>query len=346
MAEPPRRRRAGRKPPRREAGDPPGSPVSVSAHALDVLLKLEAEHLVPLLPARFGVQLAPIRRQLPTELPQLDLHLERLDRVFELEDSTVLDLEFEAELSVADLRRFVGYGLGLLDAYPGQPAHTLVLCGRRTRAVPAPMDLAPIPYKLTCVRLGDQDGEATLARLRTLAAGGGAWGPADRLDLALLPLMAHERPTEAVVREGLALAQALPEAERARPMGALLALAYHEEGAAALDRLMEELMSTSLLDQIFAEKLEQRFALGVQQGIEQGVQQGIEQGVQQGVQQGVAQGLQLGRAEEARLLLRRYLERRFGAVPPALEARIAAADVADLDALFDRALAVEGIEAL
>jgi len=193
-----------------------------------------------------------------------------------------------------------------------------VLCGRRTRAVPAPMDLAPIPYKLTCVRLGDQDGEATLARLRALAAGGGAWAPEDRLDLALLPLMAHERPTEAVVREGLALAQALPEAERARPMGALLALAYHEEGAAALDRLMEELMSTSLLDLIFAQKVEQ----------------------------GVQRGMLLGRAEEARLLLRRYLERRFGAVPPVLDARIAAADVAELDTLFDRALAVEGIDAL
>ena len=92
MPEPPSRRRGGRKP-KRPAGDPPaGAPVSVTAHALDVLLKLEAEHLVPLLPARFGVQLAPIRRQLPTELPQLDLHLERLDRVFELEDHTILDL--------------------------------------------------------------------------------------------------------------------------------------------------------------------------------------------------------------------------------------------------------------
>ena len=99
-----------------------------------MLLKLEAEHLVPLLPARFGVALAPIRRQLPTELPQSDLHLERLDRVFELEDRTILDLEFESELSVADLRRFVVYGMGLLGTYRGQPAHTLVLCGPRAPA--------------------------------------------------------------------------------------------------------------------------------------------------------------------------------------------------------------------
>jgi len=344
MSESPPRRRGGRRPPKRVAGDPPAVPVSVTAHALDVLLKLEAEHLVPLLPARFGVALAPIRRQLPAELPQLDLHLERLDRVFELEDRTILDLEFEATLSVEDLCRFVVYGMGLLGAYPGQPAHTLVLCGPRTRAVPPTIDLAPIPYRLTCVRLGDQDGEAALARLRALAARGGAWGPEDRLDLALLPLMRHAAGTgtEAVVREGLELAQSLPEGERARPMGALLALAYHYEGEAVLGGLLEELMNTTVLDQIFAEKLEQRYVQGVQQGIEQGVQQGIEQGVQQGIEQGV----QLGSAGEARLLLRRYLGLRFGAIPPALDGRIADASTAELNALFDRAVAANTIDAL
>ena len=117
--------------------------------------------------------------------------------------------------------------MGLLNAYPGQPAHTLVLCGPRTRLLPRVIDLAPIPYRLTCVRLGDQDGEATLARLRATPvrgypASGGIWGPEDRLDLALLPLMRHAAgtSTEAVVREGLELAQALPEGERGRPMGA------------------------------------------------------------------------------------------------------------------------------
>jgi len=270
MSEPPPRRRTGPRSPKRVAVDPPSVPVSVTARALDVLLKLEAEHLVPLLPARFGVALAPIRRQLPTELPQLDLHLERLDRVFELEDRTILDLEFESELSVEDLCRFVVYGMGLLGANPGQPAHTLALCGPRTRAVPSTIDLAPIPYRLTCVRLGDQDGEAALVRLRTTPVrgypeSGGAWGAEDRLNLALLPLMRHAAGTgtEAVVREGLELAQALPEGERARSMGALLALAYHREGEAVLSGLLEELMNTTVLDEIFAEKLEQRYVQGI-----------------------------------------------------------------------------------
>ena len=195
--------------------------------------------------------------------------------------------------------------------------------------VPPPIDLGLIPYRLTCVRLGDQDGEAALTRLRATPvrgypASGGTWGPEDRLDLALLPLMRHAAGmgTEAVVREGLELAQALPEGERARPMGALLALAYHCEGEAVLDGLMEDLMVTTVLDEIFAEKLEQRYA----QGIEQGVQQGS--------------------AGEARRLLRRYLAQRFGSIPPALEGRIAASDATELDALFDRALVADSVDAL
>ena len=182
------------------------------------------------------------------------------------------------------------------------------------------------------MRLDDQDGEVALTRLRALPESGGAWGAEDRLDLALLPLMRHAAGIgmEAVVREGLELAQALPEGQRARPMGALLALAYHYEGEAVLGGLMEGLMGTTVLDEIFAERMDRRFA----------------QGMLQGVLQGVEQGVPLGSAEGARLLLHRYLERRFGIVPPALDARIATANTAELAALFDRAITTDTIDAL
>lgn len=299
---------------------PSGMPFRITSQALDVLFKLQVAEVTVMLSDRFGLPLARIRRTLPSEVPQLDLHLERLDRVVELEDDTVLHLEFEAELSIRDLRRFVGYGLGLLDAYPGQRVLTVAICGPRSRAVPPPIDLAPIPYRLVCVKIGDQDGEGTLDRLRALAASGAPWSQADRMDLIMLPMLQHERDTESVVREGLTLATSLPAEQQPRAMGALLALAYHYAGEAVLNRLVEELMGTNLLEQIFAEQLERRFTQGIERGIAQ------------------------GRAEEARLLLRRYLERRFGAIPPALEERIAASDAEALTALFDRALAATAIE--
>lgn len=54
-------------------------------------------------------------------------------------------------------------------------------------------------------------------------------------------------------------------------------------------------------------------------------------------------GMEQGRAEEARVLLRRYLEKRFGAIPPALDERIVGSDADALTALFDRALSVAAI---
>lgn len=296
----------------------PGSSARVTTQALDVLFKLEAEHLAHLLPSRYGLRLAPIRRHLPTELPQLALHLERLDHVFELEDGTILHLEFEAAVSAADLRRFVRYGLALLEAYPGRRVQTVVFCGPRTRQAPLPIDGGTLPYRLDSVLVGAQDGAATLARLRAVAAGGQPWSEADRLDLVLLPLMRHEQDTEAVVRAGLTLAASLPAVEQPRAMGALLALAYHYVGEAALNRLMEGLMATDLLAQVLAESR----------------------------QQGIAQGIAQGRAEEARMLLRRYLEQRFGAIPQAMEERMATSDAEALTALFERALAATTIEAI
>ncbi len=315
-----------------------GSSARVTTQALDVLFKLEAEHLAHLLPSRYGFSLAPIRRHLPTELPQLDLHLERLDHVFELEDGSILHLEFEAAVGVADLRRFVRYGLALLETYPDRRVQTVVFCGPRTRQAPLPIDGGTLTYRLDGVLVGAQDGAVTLVRLRALAASGGPWGEADRLDLMLLPLMRHELETEVVVREGLVLAEALPAAEQPRAMGALLALAYHYVGEAALNRLMEGLMSTNLLAQVLAETMER----GIAQGVERGIAQGVERGIAQGVERGIAHG----RAEEARVLLRRYLTRRFGVIPPALEERIAASDAETLTALFDRALAATAIEDL
>jgi hypothetical protein len=290
------------------------APSRISSQALDVLLKLEAEQIATLLPTRFGLDLARILRPLPTELPQLSLHLQRLDTVFELEDGSILHLEFQARLAQEDLLRFLQYALALIQAYPGRKIHTVVLCGPGVRKAPPPIDLGLLPYKLSYVLIGILDGDATLDRLRALVVGGGVWTESDRLDLYLLLLMRHRRDTETVARAGLELAEALPTADRPRVIGAILSLAYHYQGQGLLDRLVEELMSTQVWEQQLVESL--------QRGIEQGIEQGIEK----------------GRAEGQRELLRHAVIRRFGAIPPSLETRIADADAETLAKLFDHVL--------
>jgi hypothetical protein len=56
------------------------------------------------------------------------------------------------------------------------------------------------------------------------------------------------------------------------------------------------------------------------------------------IAQGLAQGVETGRLRGLRSDLTRVLVKRFGALTPALEASIAAADAKTLDQWFDRAI--------
>ncbi|MGH2344864.1 MAG: DUF4351 domain-containing protein, partial [Chloroflexota bacterium] len=91
---------------------------------------------------------------------------------------------------------------------------------------------------------------------------------------------------------------------------------------------------------------ERGIALGEERGIALGEERGIALGEERGIALGEERGLARGRAEERQALLRHLLEQRFGVIPPALEARIAASDTEALAALFDRALVADSIDSL
>ena len=61
---------------------------------------------------------------------------------------------------------------------------------------------------------------------------------------------------------------------------------------------------------------------------------------------GVERGKQEGRLEGKQAMLRRQAHARFGALPDAVEAKIAAADEATLDAMADRVIVAATVEDL
>ena len=65
-------------------------------------------------------------------------------------------------------------------------------------------------------------------------------------------------------------------------------------------------------------------------------------GRQEGLQKGLEKGLQKGEA----LALQRLLTRRFGSLPPAIEARIAAASIEEIDAWVDAFIDAPSLEAI
>jgi len=79
-----------------------------------------------------------------------------------------------------------------------------------------------------------------------------------------------------------------------------------------------------------------------QQWVEEGMQEGLIKGLAQGIEKGIEQGKAEGRAE----LLLRQIRRRFGAVEPAVETRVRAADVDTLDLWGDRILTAATLDEL
>ena len=69
-------------------------------------------------------------------------------------------------------------------------------------------------------------------------------------------------------------------------------------------------------------------------------------GVERGKQEGRLEGKQEGRLEGKQAMLRRQAHARFGALPDAVEAKIAAADEATLDAMADRVIVAATVEDL
>lgn len=84
----------------------------------------------------------------------------------------------------------------------------------------------------------------------------------------------------------------------------------------------------------YDEGIEQGIEQGIERGIEQGIEQGVERGIQKGIEQGVAEGLMQGQ----RRLLLAQLRRRFGSLPPEIEAKIEA--IRDSGRLDELALTV------
>ena len=68
--------------------------------------------------------------------------------------------------------------------------------------------------------------------------------------------------------------------------------------------------------------------------------------MQQGLQQGLQKGKAEGRAEGEALALKRLLAKRFGPLPAALEARIAAASLEEIEAWFDAAITAPSLDAV
>jgi hypothetical protein len=287
----------------------------ISRKSNDIILKHVAQGLGNYLFARFNLPFAPITAVLPSELPVLDVHDQATDVLLQLGDDSIADLEFQTTQRPADLTRFAAYNIETYRRHR-QPVHTVVFYGAGITSAPSVLAAGSLTFRVTNIFVGREDGDAVLARLRDVAARGEGLTPLDRVDAILLPLMRQTRPLEAVLREAIAASEGMARSERSDTLGAMMGLAYNYLEEDAARALLEELKMANVLQDWLADELEQRWE----------------------------QGHTEGELEGERKAVRRAVRSRFGAIPPALEQRIAQADSPALESLLDRIVKAASVE--
>ncbi len=255
---------------------------------------------------RFNLRLAPIVAVLPTELPVLEVRAQHTDLLFLLADGTILHLEFQTTVKDGDLGRFARYNLEVHLRH-GHPVYTVVIYGRGITTAPDTLGGGSLSFQAHNIYLAEQNADTTLRALRRSPE----LTLADRLALILAPLMSSKHSIDTVAIAAARVAQRLPKPERDETVGAMVSLSYHYLEDEVVNRIVEVLLGMNLLDTILDQK--------------------------------IAEGEARGRLEEKRANVRAILVARFGTVPPALEERIANADLEALSGMFSRAAVAQSI---
>lgn len=250
--------------------------------------------------------------------PDLSVVQPVADKVFRLRPPELGLLHLEAQSSWdGDLPgRLLLYNVLLEDRYGG-PVHTVALLLRRDANAP---DLTGEVVRADATGREYLRFTYGVIRLWRLPADDLIGAGLGMMPLALLTDDAAPRLQELVDRLADAAVRELPE-QNAREVVLscgfqLLGMRYNAD---VIRRLLAGLQNmVDLRESSFFQVLREDARA-------EGLQQGRTEGLQQGLQQGRNEGLQQGRAEFAREALLGQLQEKFGAVPPAVEARVRAA---------------------
>lgn len=253
-----------------------------------------------------------VEKWLDIELPKVQTLL--LDLLGQTADQSLIHLELQSGNDAEMPIRMAEYALGVYRLFGKFPRQIVLYVGE------APLRMAPrlegpdVSFRYRVVDIRELDGERLLA--------------SEQVGDNVIAILTRLRDREGAIHEIVRRISELEGSQRELALRQLIILG----GLRRLEESIErEARKMPLLDDILDNKVLGR---EYKRGVEQGVQQGVLQGVQQGVQQGEL------------TLLRRMIEKRFGAVPGWAEERLSGWPPAELEALGVRLLDAKSLEDL
>lgn len=239
-----------------------------------------------------GVDLPAIVSFMETEFAETETYDDLLDLTFLLADGSILHLEEETHLSLADLIRFAHYDLRLYNRYK-TPIHTLVLTPAQGTSGITRIDTGSCQYTVEQLVLKDRDGDAVAEQIGQALARG---EQINELELIFLPLMKSRLDTVSLLRKTIELEKQVPDTvtqEKIRELTLIVANRIVDKNI--LDELWEELRMLKVI----------RYA--EEKGMEKGMKEGREKGREEGREEGKKKGQVM--------VIKKQLIKKFGNIP-------------------------------
>jgi hypothetical protein len=249
----------------------------------------------------------------PTELPVINVSNQNMDFVFELEDNSLLHLEFQTTWKKADLLRFAQYDIALYQK-ERRKINTVVIYSGKYESAENELDMGLNKYKVLQVFMIKYDGIKRYKEIKGKIEKGEPLTDKDLMDLVFLPLMRNEKSEEEVTKEALELAITIPdENKKEAVIGSLLGFSDNYVREEYLNKLKEVIRMTKIGASLF------------------------EEGVEKGKREGERKGERKGKSEFAI----RILSKRFGnQLTEEIKEKIIKADEKTIDYIGDNLLEI------
>jgi len=202
----------------------------------------------------------------PTELPVINVSDRNMDFVFELEDNSLLHLEFQTTWKKADLLRFAQYDIALYQK-ERRKINTVVIYSGKYESAENELDMGSNKYKVLQVFMIKYDGIKRYKEIKGKIEKGEPLTDKDLMDLVFLPLMRNEKSEEEVTKEALELAIEIPdENKKEAVIGSLLGFSDNYVREEYLNKLKEVIRMTKIGASLFEEGVEKGKREGERKG--------------------------------------------------------------------------------
>ncbi|PNR88755.1 hypothetical protein X925_04925 [Petrotoga sp. 9T1HF07.CasAA.8.2] len=193
----------------------------------------------------------------PIDIPVINVSNQNPDFVFELEDNSLLHLEFQTTWKKADLLRFAQYDIALYQK-ERRRINTVVMYSGKYESAESELDMGSNKYKVQQIFMIKYDGIKRYEEIKEKIEKEEELTDKDLMDLVFLPLMRNEKSEEEVTKDVFELAIKIPDEDKKEAViGSLLGFSDNYVRDEYINELKEVIRMTKIGTSLFEEGVEE-----------------------------------------------------------------------------------------